>query len=220
MNWFTNQLRNWRAKRRAEAERKQIWREEFEEFVRDTAPSTPKAPRYPAAALYRQVWKRSIALGSLAQDANRNEDYEKYVQFRHWAAARYFPSAPRNLYGKVRLNMTPDSLKAMIDYELRLEAAEEERRAWERSGRYRGIVYLLKSGDYYKIGMTTNMKRRFSEMKTLMPDPVIEIHKIVTNDPQTVEKYWHSRFSSKRKNGEWFGLDEFDIAEFQRYVDM
>ena len=90
----------------------------------------------------------------------------------------------------------------------------------ERSGRFKGIVYMLESGGNYKIGMTTNLGRRITEIGTLMPDPLVVAHQIHTNRPEAIEAHWHRRFASKRKKGEWFALTEADIAEFQQYSTM
>ncbi|MGH9466150.1 MAG: GIY-YIG nuclease family protein [Terriglobales bacterium] len=79
-----------------------------------------------------------------------------------------------------------------------------------------GFVYLLKSGRYFKIGRTNNDGRREYEIRIQMPEPVKRLHSISTDDPQGIEEYWHRRFASKRRNGEWFDLDPADIAAFRR----
>jgi hypothetical protein len=80
----------------------------------------------------------------------------------------------------------------------------------------RGFVYLLKSGRYYKIGQTSDVGRRRYDLAIQLPDPVSEVHVISTDDPVGIERYWHGRFSDRRKNGEWFELTRADIAAFKR----
>lgn len=79
-----------------------------------------------------------------------------------------------------------------------------------------GFVYLLKSGTFYKIGRSKNMARRISEIKVTLPEAVELIHAIKTDDPSGIECYWHRRFESRRRNGEWFALDAADIRVFLR----
>jgi len=79
-----------------------------------------------------------------------------------------------------------------------------------------GFVYLIKSGRYYKIGMTNDLHRRTREISIELPERSETIHSITTDDPSGIEAYWHKRFSSKRVNGEWFSLTPSDIKAFRR----
>ena len=79
-----------------------------------------------------------------------------------------------------------------------------------------GFVYLLKSGRFYKIGKSNAVGRREYELAIQLPEKAKRIHVIRTDDPSGIEAYWHKRFETKRKNGEWFELDANDVAAFKR----
>jgi Meiotically up-regulated gene 113 len=79
-----------------------------------------------------------------------------------------------------------------------------------------GFVYLLRSGRHYKIGYTFDVGRRRYDLAIQLPEAVEEVHAIRTDDPVGIERYWHERFSSRRKNGEWFDLTRDDITAFKR----
>lgn len=49
-----------------------------------------------------------------------------------------------------------------------------------------GVVYLIKSGDRYKIGMSTSPDRRINEFARQFPDPVEVVHLIPTDDVRGV----------------------------------
>ncbi len=82
-----------------------------------------------------------------------------------------------------------------------------------------GYVYLIRHGtrNEYKIGMTNNPIRREGELRLELPEKVQPIHCIETDDPAGIENYWHSRFASKRKEGEWFSLTAKDVHAFKRW---
>ncbi|HXI12470.1 MAG TPA: GIY-YIG nuclease family protein [Thermoanaerobaculia bacterium] len=79
-----------------------------------------------------------------------------------------------------------------------------------------GYVYLIKSGRYYKLGRTNSVGRRQYELSIQLPEKVVLVHSITTDDPAGIEAYWHRRFDAFRKNGEWFQLSVPEVNAFKR----
>jgi Meiotically up-regulated gene 113 len=82
-----------------------------------------------------------------------------------------------------------------------------------------GYLYLLQHGRgrEYKIGRTRNPLRREGEVALELPNELEPIHYIKTDDPRGIESYWHARFKTKRKRGEWFALTADDVRAFRRW---
>ena len=74
-----------------------------------------------------------------------------------------------------------------------------------------GHVYLLKAGNYYKIGRTTDVSRRIIQLGLQLPWPATLVHSIPVSHMAWAERHLHAKFYSKRTNGEWFDLDDDDV---------
>ncbi len=79
-----------------------------------------------------------------------------------------------------------------------------------------GVVYLIKSGRYHKIGRSNSVGRRSYEIALQLPEKAVLVHSFETDDPAGIERYWHDRFKDRRRNGEWFLLSKADVAAFKR----
>jgi len=79
-----------------------------------------------------------------------------------------------------------------------------------------GSVYLMRSGNHFKIGRSNHVGRRAYEVALQLPERLDLVHELETDDPPGIERYWHLRFADRRTNGEWFALTSEDVAAFKR----
>lgn len=79
-------------------------------------------------------------------------------------------------------------------------------------------VYLIRSGDYHKIGIAKNVKARMLSLDTSNPMPIelIESHKC--KQARKVERYLHDKYAEQRVKLEWFKLNDEQITEVITYM--
>lgn len=89
----------------------------------------------------------------------------------------------------------------------RMEKAESQER--DKSG----YIYLARSETgHFKIGLSINPAKRIKIFDTKMPVAVELIHTIPADDMRQAEGILHETFADKRHEGEWFNLDQNNVA--------
>lgn len=74
-----------------------------------------------------------------------------------------------------------------------------------------GFVYLMKSGDLYKIGRSKDPDKRFKQLQYTEPVPEEIVHLIESDACRKLESGLHHVFCDKRVDGEWFSLEDGDV---------
>lgn len=82
-----------------------------------------------------------------------------------------------------------------------------------------GWVYMLKCGDFVKIGKANDIKKRVKkDISPKLPQKSELIRKYKTLDPLKLESALHKEFSEFRNNGEWFTYSESLLESADRIV--
>ncbi len=78
-----------------------------------------------------------------------------------------------------------------------------------------GWIYLIKCGEFHKIGVTQNIEQRLEDFRTSNPHP-IELLKSWKYDPWSLvrktEKLLHRHYKEHHHHREWFKLPEAEVA--------
>lgn len=80
-----------------------------------------------------------------------------------------------------------------------------------------GHIYVLRAANgLYKIGRAIDVDQRLRAYKTHSSEPLEMVLAYRVADMVSTEADWHARFGEKRQHGEWFALDETELAEIKR----
>jgi len=80
-----------------------------------------------------------------------------------------------------------------------------------------GYLYVIRHNNLFKIGSARNLTNRLTQLRTAAPY-LQRVHSILSPEYKSLERWLHMYFNRKRVIGEWFDLDEADIA-FIKTVD-
>ena len=75
-------------------------------------------------------------------------------------------------------------------------------------------VYLLKTDEYYKIGIANNVNRRISQLQTGNSRVIKLVDCYESLYASKIEGTLHNKFAYARKEGEWFDLSLKDEVDF------
>lgn len=84
-----------------------------------------------------------------------------------------------------------------------------------KSPKYRqnGVIYFLSAGDRIKIGFTSTLGRRMSQLRISNPDGLELLGTLPGN--RYIEEFVHWIFRASRESGEWFRFSD-ELATFIR----
>lgn len=85
------------------------------------------------------------------------------------------------------------------------EIKDKKVRLYKKKKGREGIIYIIKSGDFHKIGSAYNLENRLKGYATHNPNyKLIQAFRVL--DCLGLEKHIHRKFSHKRVKNEWFKL--------------
>jgi len=99
-------------------------------------------------------------------------------------------------------------------YSRQLEAMEQKDAPSQRRP-VPGYIYVIKSGNYCKIGRTKDMKQRMKTFEKSIPGGFHLVCDWYSDDTMQEEAEMHSIFATLRVNGEWFNLQDNNIRWLQ-----
>ena len=75
-----------------------------------------------------------------------------------------------------------------------------------------GFVYLMQWEDEYKIGKAVDVERRQKRIARELKRDITVLHRIFSTDYTRAESDLHRKYDDKCLHGEWFALDDEDVA--------
>jgi len=147
----------------------------------------------------------------VAQDCAYNASvfFEQWKENESWSQQVAIVEKCRKYAGQ---DKTIDKFLSMNDG---THVREQNPQNGRRQRTMAGYVYLLKSGESYKIGHARNVTNRMLQIKPAMPHEVVLVDSIYTEDRYELEASMHEFFADKRLNGEWFNLSDSDVEMFK-----
>ncbi len=84
----------------------------------------------------------------------------------------------------------------------------------------RGYTYLVANGAHYKIGITTKTPQsRIAELQTGSPTKIEISGYCYNKNALEMEQLLHKKFANKRLEGEWFALNDDDVAIIHHHFE-
>lgn len=118
---------------------------------------------------------------------------------------------PPNSYRRVNLNtyrLTKTQYDIIVDKLL-----------YENTKKVSDGIYIMKCNEFYKIGMSSDIKKRLNSIQSSNPYPVsLEFNKKTSNS-LSIEKQLHEIYKHKNIRGEWFKLVDNDIKDIINYIN-
>jgi hypothetical protein len=100
----------------------------------------------------------------------------------------------------------------LVREELTSEQKESASRVAHKGPEERGVYLLRSNSGLVKIGCTKNIFRRMSTYVSGVPEDLVLFAFAQTKQHKASERYLHFLYKDKRVKGEWFNLNDNDLA--------
>ena len=81
-------------------------------------------------------------------------------------------------------------------------------------------VYVLKCGEYYKVGHSKNVRRRITELDNKPYKVDVVYISPPTPDAYKIEQGLHEWLEEDKVNGEWYDLPDYVVKEIIKYIEF
>jgi hypothetical protein len=82
----------------------------------------------------------------------------------------------------------------------------------------KGFIYIMTDGEYFKIGISSDVAKRLRGIQTNHPQKISVILSQFVKNNLELESFFHEKYKSKRVSGEWFRLDEVELKEAKEII--
>jgi hypothetical protein len=120
----------------------------------------------------------------------------------------------KDLGGKIITESNPR--KVNINGRIYIEGTFSEGIFFDSEDELTGVyVIKIQNTDKYKIGKTTNLKKRIKQFATGNPENIKIVYFVETKHYQSLEKHLHELFKNERIGGEWFLFDKEKLEDVE-----
>lgn len=146
------------------------------------------------------------------------------VQFRKWAtqklkeifAKSFAIREGHKMLSEISAAATHSKVSS-VEIPIKMDVDDYEN--WPKLQAPHGYVYIIQDVEVsgrYKIGHTAHPKHRILNFGVQLPFKIELVHIILTDDAARLERWLHQRFSDCRRGGEWFELNDAQVADLMR----
>lgn len=138
----------------------------------------------------------------------------------HWATKKFFPFAPAVVERYMLADLFAEHVPDLESLPFQPAPRASSTRPRSAAAAIPGYVYVLHSKYGCKIGKTVNLRDRTQLFGVKLPFPWTLYHYAWFEDYTDAERTFHQMFKDKRLDGEWFTLDDQDLATIKTYGEL
>ena len=159
---------------------------------------------------YLNIFRSFFEVGSSFNPGFSKSDMEIVKKFRN---DKFLPKIMNSIQIENAVNKAyraiPDHTSPFEDFYTIITPKEEKQSKSKSKNKF---TYIIQGGNYYKIGVSNDLKYRLEQLNNSATPYKLEIVLIKDED---IEKELHEEFKNKNIGKEWFELDKKDLKKLK-----